>query len=244
MEKLYEIHERGEYDLLVLDTPPSRNALDFLDAPRRLVQFVDGRSLRLFLRPAGIGARIAEPRGVASSSRCSRRLTGLDLIEDLSEFFAATSGMVGGFRERAERVNQLLAAEGTTFLIVCGPAGEPIEEAVYLREKLARGRPALRRGRRQPGPRRSGAGARGAEDSAPPTARGGRAIADLAERVLASCRRRLAPWRSATTRTSRTCASASASPRRSWCPSSPTRSTTSPGCSRLGPLPVRSRSRG
>ena len=136
MEKLYELHEGGEYDLLVLDTPPSRNALDFLDAPRRLVQFIEGRSMRLFLRPTGIGARVAG-RGASVVSSVLRRLTGIDLLEDLTEFFAATGGMIGGFRERAERVNELLADERTTFLIVCGPAGEPIEEAVYLREKLA-----------------------------------------------------------------------------------------------------------
>ena len=136
MEKLYELHEGGEYDLLILDTPPSRNALDFLDAPRRLVQFIEGRSMRLFLRPTGIGAKVAG-RGASVVSSVLRRLTGIDLIEDLGEFFAATAGMIGGFRERADRVNELLADEGTTFLIVCGPAGEPIEEAVYLREKLA-----------------------------------------------------------------------------------------------------------
>ena len=135
MEKLYEIHEQGDYDLLVLDTPPSRNALDFLDAPRRLVQFIDGRSLRLFLRPAGIGARVAG-RGASVVFSVLRRVTGLNLIEDLSEFFAATAGMMGGFRERAKRVNELLADDGTTFLVICGPAGEPIDEAVYLRERL------------------------------------------------------------------------------------------------------------
>lgn len=136
MEKLYELHETGDYDLLVLDTPPSRNALDFLDAPRRLVQFIEGRSMRLFMRPTGFGARVAG-RGASVVSSILRRLTGIDLIEDLGEFFAATAGMIGGFRERAERVNQLLGDDRTTFLIVCGPAGEPIEEAVYLREKLA-----------------------------------------------------------------------------------------------------------
>ena len=136
MEKLYELHETGDYDLLILDTPPSRNALDFLDAPRRLVQFIEGRSMRLFMRPTGIGAKVAG-RGASVVSSILRKLTGLDLIEDLSEFFAATAGMIGGFRERAERVNQLLANDRTSFLIVCGPAGEPIEEAVYLREKLA-----------------------------------------------------------------------------------------------------------
>jgi anion-transporting ArsA/GET3 family ATPase len=138
MEKLYEIHERGDYDLLVLDTPPSRNALDFLDAPQRLVQFIEGRSLRLFMRPAGIGARIAGG-GASAVFSVLRRLTGLDLLRDLSEFFAATAGMIGGFKERAERVSGLLAAEGTRFVIVTGPAGPALEEASFLREKLAEG---------------------------------------------------------------------------------------------------------
>jgi anion-transporting ArsA/GET3 family ATPase len=138
MEKLYEINEKGDFDLLVLDTPPSRNALDFLDAPRRLVQFIEGRSMRLLIRPTGVGARIAS-RGAGAVSSVLRRLTGIDLLEDLTEFFTATGGMIGGFRERAERVNELLGDEGTTFLIVCGPAGPPIEEAVYLHEKLTEG---------------------------------------------------------------------------------------------------------
>jgi len=135
MEKLYEIHERGDYDLLILDTPPSRNALDFLDAPKRIVQFVDGRSLRMFIKPAGFAGRIAS-RGTSIVFSTLGRLTGVDLLRDLSEFFTAMSGLVDGFRERAERVQGLLSAEGTEFLIVCGPAGEPIEEAGYLREKL------------------------------------------------------------------------------------------------------------
>lgn len=135
MERLYEIHERGEFDLLVLDTPPSRHALDFLDAPQRLVQFVDGRALKLFLRPTGFGARIAG-RGAATILAVLRRLTGVDLIDDLSEFFNAMSGLIGGFRERATRVEELLGAAGTSFLIVTGPAGEPIDEAIYLHDKL------------------------------------------------------------------------------------------------------------
>ena len=135
MERLYELHEEGSYDLLVLDTPPSRNALDFLDAPQRLLGFIEGRSIRLFLRPAGIGARVAG-RGMSVVFAVLRRLTGLDLIEDLSEFFAATSGMIGGFRERADRVNRLLAGPSTGFLIVCGPSGAPVDEAGFLREKL------------------------------------------------------------------------------------------------------------
>lgn len=138
MERLYEIHEEGDYDLLVLDTPPSRHALDFLDAPQRLVQFVDGRALKLFLRPTGFGARIAG-RGAATILAVLRRLTGVDLIDDLSEFFNAMSGLVGGFRERATKVESLLGAAGTKFLIVTGPAGDPINEAVYLHDKLIEG---------------------------------------------------------------------------------------------------------
>lgn len=135
MEKLFEIHQEQRYDLLVLDTPPSRNALDFLDAPRRLTQFIEGRSLQLFIRPTGLGMRVLG-RGTSVVFAVLKRVTGLDLIEDLSEFFTAFSGMVGGFRERAKRVNELLAADETSFLVVCGPAGEPINEAVYFHRKL------------------------------------------------------------------------------------------------------------
>lgn len=138
MERLYELNEGGKYDLLVLDTPPSRNALDFLDAPRRLIQFVDGRAIRIFMRPTGLGMKVAG-RGFSIVHSLLRRLTGTDLIQDLTEFFTAMSGMVGGFRQRAARVEELLGDERTSFLIVCGPAGEPIEEAVYLREKLDEG---------------------------------------------------------------------------------------------------------
>ncbi len=135
MEKLFEIHQEGRYDLLVLDTPPSRNALDFLDAPKRLTQFIEGRSLQLFIRPTGLGMRIVG-RGSSVVFSVLKRVTGLDLIEDLTEFFTAMSGMVGGFRERAKRVNELLSDRRTTFLVVCGPAGEPIGEAVYFHRRL------------------------------------------------------------------------------------------------------------
>jgi anion-transporting ArsA/GET3 family ATPase len=135
MEKLFEIHQEQRYDLLVLDTPPSRNALDFLDAPKRLTQFIEGRSLQIFIRPTGLGMRIIG-RGSSVVFGVLKRVTGLDLIEDLSEFFTAMSGMVAGFRERAKRVNELLADRRSTFLVVCGPAGEPIEEAVYFHHRL------------------------------------------------------------------------------------------------------------
>ena len=94
--------------------------------------------MRLFIRPTGLGARVAG-RGFSVVSTVLRRLTGSDLIADLSEFFSAMAGLLGGFRERAERVEALLRDAGTTFLIVTGPAGEPIEEAAYLRRKLDEG---------------------------------------------------------------------------------------------------------
>src|ERR671918_1947355 len=135
MEKLFEIHAEDRYDLLVLDTPPSRNALDFLDAPRRLTQFIEGRALQVFMRPAGLGMKLFG-RGTSLMFSVLRRITGVNLLEDLAEFFQAFSGMVEGFRERARRVNELLADSRTTFLVVCGPQGEPIDEAVYFHRKL------------------------------------------------------------------------------------------------------------
>ena len=135
MEKLFEIHAEDRYDLLVLDTPPSRNALDFLDAPKRLTQFIEGRALQVFMRPAGFGMKLFG-RGTSMMFSVLRRITGVDLLEDLAEFFQAFSGMVEGFRERARRVNELLTARETTFLVVCGPQGEPISEAVYFHRKL------------------------------------------------------------------------------------------------------------
>ena len=135
MEKLFEIHQEGLYDFLVLDTPPSRNALDFLDAPRRLTQFIEGRGMQMFMRPTGLATRVVG-RGSSMAFSVLKRITGLDLLADLSEFFQAFSGMVDGFRERAKRVSELLADPATTFVVVCGPQGEPIEEAVYFHRKL------------------------------------------------------------------------------------------------------------
>ncbi len=135
MEKLYELNADGRYDLLVLDTPPARNALDFLDAPGRLLQFIDGRAIQVFMKPTGIGMRVFG-RGTSLMFSVLRRITGVDLIEDLAEFFQAFSGMVGGFRERARRVNELLADDGTAFLVVCSPQSEPIAEALHFHRKV------------------------------------------------------------------------------------------------------------
>ncbi len=135
MEKLYEIHQENRYDFLVLDTPPSRNALDFLDAPRRLTQFIEGRGMQMFMKPTGLATRVVG-RGSSMALGVLKRVVGFDLLSDLQEFFQAFSGMVDGFQERAKRVNELLAEPTTSFLIVCGPQGEPINEAVYFHRKL------------------------------------------------------------------------------------------------------------
>jgi anion-transporting ArsA/GET3 family ATPase len=135
MEKLFELHSEGEFDLLVLDTPPTRNALDFLDAPKRLTQFIEGRSMKMFMKPTGLAAKVAG-RGTSVVLGVLKRILGFDLLSDLAEFFNAFSGMVEGFQARAKRVNKLLADPGTCFLVVCGPQGEPVNEAVYFHRKL------------------------------------------------------------------------------------------------------------
>jgi anion-transporting ArsA/GET3 family ATPase len=134
--KLYELDQEGDYDLLVLDTPPSRNALDFLDAPSRLTGFFQGRAIKMFLRPAGLGGRILG-RGTGVVFGLLERLTGVDLLHDLSVFFRALGGMIDGFTERARRVGALLEDPGTTFLIVTAPRHDPVEEAIYFHSKLA-----------------------------------------------------------------------------------------------------------
>jgi anion-transporting ArsA/GET3 family ATPase len=129
--KLYELDQEGGYDVVVLDTPPSRNALDFLDAPGRLTGFFQGRAIRIFLRPAGLLGR-----GSGLVFGLLRRVTGVDLLDDLSVFFRSLGGMIDGFSERARRVGALLADPETTFLIVAAPRHDPVEEAIFFHRKL------------------------------------------------------------------------------------------------------------
>jgi anion-transporting ArsA/GET3 family ATPase len=133
--KLYDLDARGDFDLLVLDTPPSRNALDFLDAPERLTGFFQGRAIKVFLRPAGFGGRIIG-KGTGVAFALLRRVTGVDLLQDLSVFFRALGGMIDGFVTRAERVGALLSDPATTFLVVTSPRHDPVEEAIFFHRKL------------------------------------------------------------------------------------------------------------
>jgi len=135
MEKLYELHQEERYDLLVLDTPPSRNALDFLEAPERLSRFVDSRSLQLFLRPGRLGLKVFG-RGTGMLFSALQKVTGVDLLQDLSEFFASFGDMAEGFRERAARTSELLADRRTTFLLVTSPRRDAIDEAIFFHRRL------------------------------------------------------------------------------------------------------------
>jgi anion-transporting ArsA/GET3 family ATPase len=138
MEKLHELHQEGRYDLLVLDTPPTRNALDFLDAPRRLTEFVDSRALQLFTAPAGLGLKLLG-RGTGVVFSVMKRATGIDLLADLGEFFRSFAGMTEGFRERAALVNELLADSRTAFVLVTSPRKHALEDAVWFHHRLMEG---------------------------------------------------------------------------------------------------------
>jgi anion-transporting ArsA/GET3 family ATPase len=139
IEKLYELYEEGRYDLLVLDTPPTRNALDFLEAPERLGRFIDSRSLQFFLRPGLFGVK-AFGRGTGIMFSVLKRVTGMDLLNDLSEFFASFGDMATGIRDRAKHVEGLLSDPGTTFLVVTSPRRDAIDDAIYFRRRLREAR--------------------------------------------------------------------------------------------------------
>ncbi len=134
--KLYELYEEHDFDVIVLDTPPSRNALDFLSAPTRLLGFLEGRALQVFLAPGGLTARLFG-RGTALVFAIFARVTGVDMLSDLSTFFRSLGGVIDSFGERTRGVAALLRDPHTAFVIVTSPEAEPAREASYLAEKLA-----------------------------------------------------------------------------------------------------------
>jgi anion-transporting ArsA/GET3 family ATPase len=133
--KLYELSQSDQFDLLVLDTPPARNALDFLDAPRRLTSFLEGRALKALTRPTGLGVR-ALGRGAGPFLAGLRRVTGVDLLGDLSTFFALLGDMTKDFSTRAAAVEEMLRAPETAFVLVTSAQNEPIAEAVWFARTL------------------------------------------------------------------------------------------------------------
>ncbi len=139
MEKLGQLQRdaraAGSYDLIVVDTPPSRSALDFLDAPERLSSFLDGRFVRLLLAPARGPARIMTA-GLGLVTGALSKILGGQFITDLQTFVAALDTVFGGFRARAEQTYALLQAPGTAFLVVAAPEADALREAAYFVERL------------------------------------------------------------------------------------------------------------
>jgi len=136
MEKLYELHEEGRFDLIVVDTPPSRNALDFLDAPRRLTRFLDNRLFRLLMMPTRAYLKAVN---VATQTflRAVSRVIGTEVVQDAVAFFQAFEGMEDGFRQRALHVRALLADPETAFVLVASPRRDAVDEAMFFARKLA-----------------------------------------------------------------------------------------------------------
>ena len=135
MEKLYELHEESRFDLIVVDTPPTRNALDFLDAPRRLTRFLDNRIFRLLMMPARTYLRAVS---VATQTflRTVAKVVGSEVVKDTVDFFAAFEGMEQGFRNRAQRVLELLSEPSTAFVLVAAPRQDAVNEALFFARRL------------------------------------------------------------------------------------------------------------
>jgi anion-transporting ArsA/GET3 family ATPase len=141
MEKLGQLRRADEWDLIVVDTPPSRSALDFLDAPQRLGRFLDGRLLRLLVAPAKLGGRSGLRilnAGFGMVTGVVTKIIGSQLLRDVQTFVSAMDTMFGGFRERAEYTYRLLRAPGTAFLVIAAPEPDALREASYFVERLER----------------------------------------------------------------------------------------------------------
>jgi anion-transporting ArsA/GET3 family ATPase len=139
MERLLELSADDRFDLVVLDTPPTRHALDFLEAPERMMRFLDAGVLRWFLKPYFVAGRLTlkvATRTGAAAMRIADRYLGLQFLQDLSEFFLAFEGMYGGFKERAARVYDLLREDASGFVLVSSPSSLALEEALYFHRRL------------------------------------------------------------------------------------------------------------
>jgi anion-transporting ArsA/GET3 family ATPase len=139
MEKLYELYGDGKYDLIVIDTPPTRNALDFLDAPRRMTDFFESKILRWFLLPymkAGGGMMRVANVAAGTFLRVVKRIVGAEVLEDTAEFFGNLEGMYEGFKQRARDVAALLKSNVTSFVVVTSPYEDSVTEATYFAARL------------------------------------------------------------------------------------------------------------
>ena len=145
MEKLGQLRAEadrtGIWDLIVVDTPPSRSALDFLDAPKRLGSFLDGRFIRLLSAPAKAGGRAylkVFTAGVSLATNTIGKILGGQMLADVQTFVAALDTMFGGFRERADVTYALLKEDSTAFVVVAAPERDALREAAYFVDRLAR----------------------------------------------------------------------------------------------------------
>ena len=139
MEKLYELYADGGFELIVIDTPPTRNALDFLDAPRRLTDFLESRVLRWFLLPyfkAGGGIMRFANMAAGTFLRVVKRVIGSEALEDTADFFRNLEGMYDGFKQRARDVATLLRSDITSFVIVTSPSKDSVSEATFFASRL------------------------------------------------------------------------------------------------------------
>ena len=140
MEKLGQLRRADEWDLIVVDTPPSRSALDFLDAPQRLGRFLDGRLIRLLTTPTKAGGRAYlkfMTAGFTMVTGVITKIIGVQMLRDVQTFVTALDTMFGGFRERADDTYRLLQTPGTAFLVVAAPEPDALREASYFVERLA-----------------------------------------------------------------------------------------------------------
>ena len=135
MEKLYELHCDSEFDLVVVDTPPTRHALDFIDAPRRLTRFLDHRLYRILVAPTR-GLMKAANVAAQAFVRTLSKVVGAEVIDDAITFFTAFSGMEEGFKQRANTVFALLASQQTAFVLVASPRRDTVEEADFFARRL------------------------------------------------------------------------------------------------------------
>jgi anion-transporting ArsA/GET3 family ATPase len=136
-EKLFQLHRDDRFDLVIVDTPPSREALNFLGAPNTLVRFLDHRVYRTFLAPARGGLKIVSA-ALTPIFKAVTRLVGADVITDVIGFFAAFEGLDQGFRDRAESINAVLRDRSTTYVVVTSPEAEPMREATFIIGELKR----------------------------------------------------------------------------------------------------------
>ncbi len=136
MEKLGQLRAAGTWDLVVVDTPPSRSALDFLDAPNRMSRFLDGTMIRLLTAPSRAGLRFVSA-GFLVFSRIISKVLGGQLVRDISSFVSALDTMFGGFRERATATYELLRRPGTAFVVVATPEPDALREASYFVDRLS-----------------------------------------------------------------------------------------------------------